>query len=392
MTSSTSQAPRSGSSPGRILVVDDDPIMREVMAAHFGEMGYAVTEAEHGEEACDLIGGDHFALAVIDLSMPKLDGFGLLRYIRQHPRTVDLPVIVVTSNNDEASIERAYDLGASSFVTKPVNWHLFGHHALFVMRNGETERALRTAEIEATSASKMKNGLFQVLSHELKTPLTAMIGLTDVLAASLRGRVEGMQAEQLDLVIDAAHRLNAIVSDILLLSKALAGQDRLQIAAVTVAELLDDSIVGLKARAKARDITLLVRQPDLDMTVVCDAQLMRQALRKLVDNAVKFSNQGGTVEIWAHAKDDGSLVISVRDGGPGLSQAKLRECLQPFIQNDMSYGRPVDGRGLGLPIAKAIAEVHGGELLCQTAPGQGMIAAIWLPARVKSSAITASRS
>ena len=110
-------------------------------------------------------------------------------------------------------------------------------------------------------------------------------------------------------------------------------------------------------------------------------KLQEFAFKRFVDNAVKFSPAGSTVEVWAYGKADGSAVVSVRDQGPGLTQAKLKECLKPFVQEDMSYARPIDGLGLGLPIAKAICEAHGGELIVQTAPGQGLVAAISLPPR-----------
>ncbi|MBC8038255.1 MAG: hybrid sensor histidine kinase/response regulator [Rhizobiales bacterium] len=381
MTAPLAQAPATAPARKRALVVDDDPILREVMCEQLEAVGFDVVQAENGETGRDLTGREDFNLAIVDISMPKLNGFDLLRHIRQHPRSVDLPVIVATGFNDRGSVEKAYELGASSFVTKPVNWPQFAHHALFVMRNGEIERALRQAQMEAVTASKMKNGLFHVLSHELKTPLTALIGLTGVLSEALQGRVEPAQDEQLHHVVDAAQRLNAIISDILILSKALSGPSRQQIVANPVRDLVDDSLVGLKAKARERDITIVTRQPDETLRAVGDPRLLRQALHKLIDNAIKFSPMGGTVEIRVHGKEDGSVVISVRDQGPGLSAAKLRDCLQPFVQDDMSYGRPVEGLGLGLPIAKSIAEAHGGELLFQTAPGQGMLAAIWLPFR-----------
>src|SRR4029077_1456712 len=106
-----------------------------------------------------------------------------------------------------------------------------------------------------------------------------------------------------------------------------------------------------------------------------------QALYKLIDNAIKFLPPCGTVEISADGKEDGSALISVRDGGPGLSQATLDECLKPLIQSDMGYGRSAEGLGLGLPIARAIASAHGGELMVETSPGEGMVAAIRLPGR-----------
>lgn len=362
-----------------VIVVDDDVILREVMAGQLAGLGWRVVTAENGEAAIGILGSEHPDLAIVDISMPKLDGFGLLRHIRQNPRSVDLPVIVCTSHNDREPIERAYSLGASSFVTKPINWPQFLHHAQFVMRNGDTERALRAAQAEAVIASKLKNTMFQVLSHELKTPLSALIGLTRVMDTSLRPIIGGTELEQLDHVVDAAKRLSAIVSDILLLSKALSEGQQQRFAPAFMSEILDDSIVGFKAQAKQKNVRLLMRPIESDVTVNCDQQLLHQALAKLVDNAIKFSATGETVEIWGHVTAAGEAVLSVSDKGPGLAPAKLKECIQPFVQEDMSYARPAEGLGLGLPIAKAICEAHGGELVIQTAPGHGMVAAIVLP-------------
>jgi signal transduction histidine kinase len=102
-------------------------------------------------------------------------------------------------------------------------------------------------------------------------------------------------------------------------------------------------------------------------------------MAKLIDNAIRFSPSGETVEIWGQVKNNGEVILSVKDSGPGLSAQKARECLQPFVQANMSYARPAEGLGLGLPIAKAICEAHGGELVLRTTPGRGLLAAIILP-------------
>ena len=116
------------------------------------------------------------------------------------------------------------------------------------------------------------------------------------------------------------------------------------------------------------------------------ARSLERAISAVIDNAIKFSFDGGTVELWGHVRSNGSIILSVKDSGPGLSQQKLRECLQPFVQENMSYSRPADGLGLGLPIAKAICEAHGGELAIQTSPGTGLLAAIVLPASLAQTA------
>jgi signal transduction histidine kinase len=373
--------------PPRVLVVDDDPILRELMLEMFAGLGFTALPTENGEEACAVLDRESLDLAVIDLNMPKLDGFGLLSHIRRHPAMASLPVIVATSSGDKDSIERAYQLGASSFVTKPINWAQFAHHAQFVVRNGRTERDLRLAQAEAAAAARLKNGLFSVLGHELKTPVTAMIGLTDVLAKTLGTRLQNLEAEHLGHVIDAAHRLNQIVSDILILSRALSGPARLEPGAYAPQELLEESLAGFRTKASLLGIRLRVVEAGHLPALRCDGTLVRQALRRLIDNALKFSPAGGEVTLWAEA-GGGMMHFSVRDDGPGISMARLRECLEPFVQGDMSYSRPAEGLGLGLPIAHTIAEAHGGELAVTTTPGNGLQATLKLPLS-ESSALAA---
>lgn len=373
----------------RVLAVDDDPIMLALMSEKFAEMGYGVILAEDGEVATRVLDAGHLDLAVVDINMPKVDGFELLARIRANPNTARLPVIVATALGDSHSIEKAYELGASSFVTKPINWALFTHHAQFVIRNGQIERDLRIAQAEAAAAARMKNGLFTVLGHELKTPLTALVGLTDVLAKSLGTRLQTLDAENLGHVTDAAQRLNLVVSDILTLSRALSGPQRLDLGVFTAAELIEDSLLGFKTRANQLGITIKSGAGDGSLLVNCDAHLVRQALRKLIDNALKFSQPGGIVELWPSAEGAAHVAISVRDNGPGISEARLRDCLQPFVQADMTYARPAEGLGLGLPIANAIADVHGGELMIGANSGEGLTATLVLPRHDAQAAISA---
>ena len=361
-----------------VLVVDDDIILRELMRERLGAAGWQVIEAQDGAQAISILAKDVPDLAIVDLSMPTLDGFALLRSLRQNPRTIDLPVIVCTGLEENEAVERAYRLGASSFITKPINWVQFLHHARFVMRSGETERALRSAEAEAVLAGRSKSAMFRVLSHELKTPLTALIGLTSVVERQLRGKPDLGIAQELDHVIDASRRLNTIVSDIMLLSRAVAGpQD--EFTAERLSDLIEDSVAGLKAKAADKNVRLLVRAQETEVRIRCDSRLIHQALGRLVDNAIRFSEPGSAVDVWGHTGSGGTSILSVKDYGPGLSAQKLKECLKPFMQEDQTYSRPSEGLGLGLPIAKAICEAHGGELAIQTAPGKGMLAAIVLP-------------
>ena len=356
--------------------------MRDLAAFRLAPLGYTCRCVENGEEATGLLAQEAYALAIVDLNMPKLDGFGLLKHIRQHPRTIDLPTIVATTNDDRQSIEKAYALGASSFVTKPINWSQFLHHIQFVVRSGETEHKLRQAQAAAEAASNMKNGLFLMLSNELKHPVTSLAGFANTLASALKHRVEAIEADHLLQMVDAAKNLNAIISDLLLYSRTLGGSDRLEPELTLPSSLISDAAAVMRGKAREKNVILNCRNAFDENPVNCDGKLIQRALLKLIDNAIRFSPDGGTVEIWAHEKDDASMVISVRDNGPGMSERRLAEIMRKDLVGTASYVRqPGGGLGLGLMIARSIAEAHGGELICQTAPGQGMVAALYIPAQ-----------
>lgn len=363
----------------RLLVADDDPIQRELMQARLSGPSTSVVCAGDGADAWALLAREQFDLAIIDLGMPRLDGFGLIDHLRQTPRTIDLPIIVATSRDDRDAIERAFAAGATSFITKPINWPLLHYQVQFVLRNGSIERDLRRARIAADTASRTKDNLFRLLSHELRTPLSILVGFSDVLQRELAGRLSDEKLSYLGDMREAASRLNRVVGDVITYSRLSGSRVELTPSPVDANELIENCSISMRAKAREHTIQLVVR-PLLDrLQVEVDARLLADALARLADNAIKFSPTGGTVELRANRQEDGSLVLSVRDNGPGMDRRRIEECLQPLVQADMSLSRHADGLGLGLPIIGKIAELHGGRLLIDSAPGEGSVFALWLP-------------
>jgi DNA-binding response OmpR family regulator len=129
----------------KILFADDDPILREFAKVHLTTESATVTTAGDGEEAWAALRAEGFDLVLVDLEMPRLDGFDLVRRMRETPRTAHLPAIVCTGREDIAAIDRAFDCGATGFVTKPINWRLLSYQVRFVMRAHRTESSLELA-------------------------------------------------------------------------------------------------------------------------------------------------------------------------------------------------------------------------------------------------------
>ncbi|MDB5441311.1 MAG: response regulator receiver protein [Caulobacteraceae bacterium] len=167
----------------RLLYVDDDPILREFAAVHLAGDTTSVAVAANGAEALEMIAADKPDLVLLDLEMPVMDGFETLRRLRANPETVHLPVLVVTGREDIAAIDRAFEAGATSFATKPVNWRLLSYQARFVHRtvcNEQAllaERALVRQEERAASAALKKTVLES--SHFIRAALTRHPDLRD---------------------------------------------------------------------------------------------------------------------------------------------------------------------------------------------------------------------
>ncbi len=129
----------------RILVADDDPILREFATVHLASPLATIETAPDGKVAFEMLMAGEFDIALLDIEMPPLDGFGLIAKIRAEPKLRHLPIMMLTGHEDIASVDRAYDLGANSFVPKPVNWRLLSYHIRYVMRSSRIEQELRRA-------------------------------------------------------------------------------------------------------------------------------------------------------------------------------------------------------------------------------------------------------
>jgi CheY-like chemotaxis protein len=334
----------------RVLAADDDPIMREMMMARLGD-DVDVVVAENGEIAWEKLVDENFDLAIIDLGMPRLDGFGLIRYLRQTPKTVDLPIIVATSRGDQEAIEKAFTSGASGFVTKPINWSLFKYNVQFVLKNGATERQLRRAQAEADIANYTKENLLALLAQEFNKS-----------AANPNGYV---RPRALDDAILYSH----------LLSKA----PQFNASPVDVNQVILKSARRCQPHATEKSVKIMARKTLADILVNVDQTVWGDAISRLICRAIRSAPAGGTVEIMIGGQRDGSLVFSVRDNGQIISNGEIDQKLMILSGPSRKFLENIDDLDLDLPIVKRAVEIHGGKALFQNKIGEGNVSALWLP-------------
>lgn len=365
----------------RILVVDDDPTLCLLAATKLAEDGHRAEEACDGEAGWQRLKAEPFDLALIDLEMPGVDGFTLIEWIRGDPGLVHLPVIVVTSRNDNQAIDRAFGAGANSFVTKPVNWPLFLHQVRYVWRASQAERELRRAKEKAISGSRLKDNFMSVMSHELRTPLNHIIGFAEVLERQAEGPI-GNEAylSYISEIAQGGRRLLGTITDMFLFSKSLSGDLEFNEGEYQLSNIINEASEATEPAARSHGVVLSALALPSDPRIICDLELFSRCLIGVLDNAVKFSPQDATVRLEAGLLSNGALQLSVSDNGPGMSAEQIAHCHEPFVQSDMSIRRTVEGIGLGLSIARTLMERHNGSLTLESQPGAGTIARLTLPA------------
>ncbi len=236
-------------------------------------------------------------------------------------------------------------------------------------------RQLDAAEAEADTA---KTTLLRTMSHELKTPLNAIIGFSDLLGA-MPGRFSAEQiGEYAGLIRTAGGNLLRLINQILDLTKISAGRYPLQKIVLPISSALYSTVDALAARAADKRISLVVEDCGADLFVEADENALAMMIANLAENAIAFTQAGGEVTICA-TRDEDFVSIVIADNGPGVAQEDLARILAPFEQAGRGTTDHSHGAGLGLPLVKSLVELHGGNFFVANGPAGGLIATLELP-------------
>lgn len=363
----------------KVVVADDDPIIRQLMESKLTELGCEAMLAEDGMEAWQLLRGKNINLAIVDLEMPNIAGIPLIQAVRGHPRTKHLPVIVVTSRKDATAIQEAFEAGATSFLTKPVNWGTFGSHIEYLMRLSQSANQARNRAQCAEAAARIRDA---IMRGACVSGVTNADRIKKNAQLILDGIVDPEQARLIErriqsILADAANIENALLHA-QSLTKSLPGTLRNADTLVPLINVLAQAQTRVGELSTQKNSPVCFARVPADVFVACDADSMATAVSHLLDNAIRYSPPGQTVILEADVHEDGMLTVAITDNGPGM---------QPdFYASRLGYQAEPDdceeaeGVGLGMPLVKAIVEAHGGALEIRSMPGEGTTAMMVIPA------------
>ena len=253
----------------------------------------------------------------------------------------------------------------------------FATQSALAIQNARLFREIEEKSRQLEVASRHKSEFLANMSHELRTPLNAIIGFSEVLSERMFGEVNDKQAEYLGDILESGRHLLSLINDILDLSKIEAGRMELELTEFQLPDAIENALSLVKERAHRRGIVLMRTIDDHLGVVRADERKVKQVLLNLLSNALKFTPEGGQIDVRAQVHD-GETEISVRDTGVGIAPEDQGAMFEEFRQVGTA-SKKVEGTGLGLAISRKFVELHGGRIWVQSQVGKGSRFAFTLP-------------
>ncbi|MGH7326185.1 MAG: ATP-binding protein [Candidatus Rokuibacteriota bacterium] len=351
----------------RVLVADDNADMREYVTRLLS--AYWVVDAVPEGVAALTRAREHPPdLVLADVMMPGLDGFQLLRALRDDPALRTVPVVLLSARAGEESRVEGLEAGADDYLVKPFSSRELiarvNAHLQMARLRDEAARATEAARAEAEAANRLKDEFLAVLSHELRTPLTAILGWARMLRTSSADA--SMVQRGLEIIERNGRLQTRLIEDLLDVSRIVSGKLTLERKPVDPRPVIESAIEAIRPTAEVREVQIDFPTCLTAGAVSGDAARLQQVVGNLLSNAVKFSPTGGHVEVRLERAGD-AVRISVTDKGEGIRPEILPHIFDRFWQGERGTTRRHSGLGLGLAIARQLTELHGGTIRAESA-------------------------
>jgi signal transduction histidine kinase len=359
----------------RILVIDDEEWLREMVHLALAQKGYEVTEAENGAVGIEKARKQLPDLILCDVNMDKVDGYLTLSSLRNEPTTAAIPFILMTGLADNAGMRHGMELGADDYLPKP-----FKIEELYAAVEARLKKAQALRQDAEKKLADLRDNISMMLPHELRTPLNGILAYGEILTAEAGTLPAKEVAEMGQVIYDSGKRLERLIENFLIYAQIeLLGADAQKISVLRQkqtqfpAKWIEERAVS-QARAANRVNDLVLDLSDYPVPI--SEEYLAKIVDEVVQNAFKFSDPGKQVSVTLSGLPNG-VVLSVTDRGRGFSTEHITK-VGAYMQFDRKI-QEQQGLGLGLVIARRLTELHGGTLSIQSERGATTTVAVKLP-------------
>ncbi|MCA9873343.1 MAG: response regulator [Anaerolineales bacterium] len=371
---------------GHILIVDDNRLNRLKLAHTLQQQGHQTAEAENGRQALEILQNGRFDLVLLDIIMPELNGFQVLEQMQQDNQIMDVPVIVISAQDELDSAVRCIEMGAEDYLTKPFNPVLFNARlgaALEKKRLRDQEHAyLRQLQIERqrleeyTAELQARNeeldAFAHTVAHDLKNPLSAIVGYVELLQRFYSANLDERGRKNLDRIHQSSMKMNLIIHELLLLSGIR--QQQVEAQPLDMATIVDETCSRLAYLIEENQAHII--QPAQWHTAVGYAPWVEEVWANYISNAIKYGGRPPKLELGSTPQSDNFICFWVRDNGQGITPEEKSRLFTPF---ERLKPAKVEGHGLGLSVVQRIVKKLGGAVGVESEVGRGSIFYFTLP-------------
>lgn len=360
--------------PSKILIVDDTAHVVSLLKHYVKKGGYDVLEARDGKEAIETAKAEVPDLILLDAMMPGIDGFDVCKELRSHEKTRFVPIIMITALGEISDKLKALESGVDDFLTKPVD------ETILIAK----VRSLLRAKQQREELEQLKTNFTSMLIHDLRAPLTSILGFTELLLAEKGAAADKQERNFLEIIFDSGEKMLELINDFLDYAKIEAGRFQMNKFFHSIELPLDAAVKSISVLAEKKNIRIIKLYAKEAPQLLIDAQKIEQVAINLLSNAVKFTPQGGRMTV-STAVSDGFVAVSVQDSGVGIRREEMRYLFQPYIQTQSAARSRYRGTGLGLLIVKMIVEAHGGSVKVESEVDVGSKFTFTIPITVQES-------
>lgn len=358
---------------GRILVVDDMEPNRELLGDLLEIDGHSVRFANDGQAAIEAVAEEAPEVILLDVMMPRMNGFEVTRALKSDPATASIPILLVTALSAKEDRIQGIDAGADDFITKPIDSQYVKLRVRNALRMKRLHDRLGDTVDQLVEAQQLRDDLTHMIVHDLRSPLNGIIGFLELLQMDLEiGEVNEETNDYAAEISNSAERLLLMINTLLDISKLEAGEMQIEPERTDMVAAVRRAVQILGSAATTRVRLTLPDRLEWDI----DAPLVERVVSNLTSNGLKYG-AGSEVTVALDQVADG-LRVSVADGGPGIPAAMVHQIFEKFVQIEGTSKR--NSTGLGLSFCRLAVEAHGGRIGVDSVEGEGATFWFTLPA------------